>query len=169
MGGIVSLEYLVDSTSVDAFMLKLDSVTSSEQIGMWLDVTVETYLHDRAKARFGGQGDDVSGAWAQLSPYTIADRLAKGYGEGPILHRTGALEQYVTTSPGEITASDVAVTLQTPMPAEDATLAVKFAVHQKGSRRNKTPARPMIGINETDVETILTSLALHIQEGLAEL
>lgn len=163
----VDLIFTVDDSAVEAYLDKLTDVISTASITEWLDVSVETYLHDRASKRFAAEGDDVTGSWAPLSPYTIADRLAQGYNEGPILHRTGALENFVTNSQGEIVSDEVSVTLTTPGPAEDAGLALKFAVHQTGSSKMRIPARPMLGINEQDVETILESLTLHITEGLS--
>lgn len=38
-----------------------------------------------------GEGSLYAGGWAQLRPSTIADRLRRGYGAGPIEWRTGTL------------------------------------------------------------------------------
>lgn len=45
---------------------------------------------------FNNQGT-LYGKWAALEPTTLTDRRNRGYGDGPILVRSGALSNWVTT------------------------------------------------------------------------
>lgn len=162
----MDLEMFFDSSEDTATpqVNALELAISNASMAMWLDATANTYIQSRAAQRFASEGDDISGPWAPLSPATVANRIAEGYpGANPILHRTGELEQYITKSNGTITDTGADVTLQTPGPPSGE-LAVKVQTAQKG--KGRTPARPIMGINETDVEVLLISLSTHITEAI---
>ena len=47
---------------------------------------------DEVKRQFETEGAAITGKWQSLSSRTIAQRIAMGYGSGPILQRTGQLK-----------------------------------------------------------------------------
>ena len=54
---------------------------------------VKSILRDAFAKIFAAEGIP---RWRKLSPYTIRDRIAKGFGPGPILQRTGKLKRSYT-------------------------------------------------------------------------
>lgn len=154
-----------EDLGVTRVLNSLDHALDSASLGFWMQGEAKQHVSNRAAARFGSEGDDVSGPWAPLSPVTIADRLRQQYGSGPILHRSGGLEDYIVNASGSMTMDPSGVTFQTPEPTGDPTLQAKFNTAQTGAR-GAVPARPVIGLNETDAATLLNSLAMSIQAAI---
>jgi len=98
-----------------------DTITKSGAIVRKLRL-FSTRMHDRSTLmeevkrtqakrwarNFASEGREYGG-WVGLSPRTIQDRAASGYGPGPILRRTGGLYNYVHTEShnGQVDASSV--------------------------------------------------------------
>ena len=61
-----------------------------------------------------------------------------------------------------------AVVFETPAPATDPELAAKYLTHQMGSPGQRIPARPMVGLNETDAATLLYSLTASLEIAIKE-
>lgn len=157
----------VTDDGVTPALTSLDQALSNDNIGFWLDVTADPYLKRRIEARFASEGDSAVGKWADLSDYTVARRESLGYpGEHPILVNSGELEKYLVNTAGNINETPDGVTLSVPGEAGAGKLEVKVAVHQKGSRKNRTPARPMLAVDEIDAEMLLSSLTNHLMESL---
>jgi phage gpG-like protein len=89
---------------------------------------IEEHLAAAFERNFAQQGP----GWAPLKPSTIRSRIAQGYAAGPILTRSGAYREALTT--GLITnTSSNEMTVAAPV--------VPGAFHQAGTRR--MPARPI--------------------------
>lgn len=149
---------------VEKLLTTLDRALDAASIAFWMQAEAKRHIQDRAKKRFASEGDDVSGPWAPLAPATIADRLRQQYPAGPILHRTGELEDYIVNSQGSMDIGSASVSFETPEATGDPELAAKFNTAQIGTGR--VPARPVIGLNASDAETLLTSLSYNIQTAL---
>jgi len=154
-----------EDLGVTKVLTALDRAIDSASLAFWMQGEAKHHLSERAAIRFSGEGDDVSGPWAPLSPVTIADRLRQQYGSGPILHRSGGLEDYIVNASGTMTMDPSGVTFQTPEPTGDPVLQAKFNTAQSGAR-GVVPARPVVGLNETDAATLLNSLAMSIQAAI---
>jgi hypothetical protein len=129
-----------------------------------MQASVETYVKERAQRRFDSEGDDVSGRWAALRQATIDIRTEAGYSAGPINVRTGALEDYITNSEGAylVEGGDALMVYPGRAPGsasnETGSLAAKLVAAQQGLADPYTPARPVIGMNESDALAITLSL-----------
>lgn len=137
----------------------LETKVSPPGLTTWMEADVDPWLRQRAQDRFTNEGDDVVGAWLPLSPYTQMIRQQMGYGaDHPINVRTGELENYITSA-GSIFETGVGVTLETPGGTVPPEMAVKIITAQQGSSFPPTPPRPVLGVNERDLEAIMVTLA----------
>lgn len=152
-------------------LLRLDMALAPPSLGTFLASKVHPILQVRAQNRFREEGDDVSGKWLALSPYTENIRRSMGYGAAhPINRRTGRLENYITNSPSNIQVTAAGARLRFPGTAPTGELFEKVETAQVGIQGGKrsqgaVPARPVLGVNERDLELILVALATHIQTG----
>jgi phage gpG-like protein len=109
---------------------------------LWADIAAVFYVGE--SARFDTEG---FGTWPALSP-GYAKWKAKNYPGKPILTRTGALRESLTSKSG-------AAAIYEPEP-QQLTLGtrIKYAeFHQTGTSR--MPARPPVGISDDDVRVML--------------
>lgn len=144
----------------------LEKAIGQESLTEWLEGPVDNHLYQRAVARFHGQGDDASGHWPDLSPYTIADREARGFSDGPPEYRSGSLMAYITSG-GEAHPDGLDAVLQFPgRGPQDTEMQIKVGVAQTGARghdgHKATPPRPVLALAPLDVEDILLSLTERI-------
>jgi hypothetical protein len=157
----------VEDQNAERAMLKLNEILSNESLVAWLEAFVLPMLQKRTSARFGSEGDDASGKWLPLAPATIAIREAGGYGAGPINHRTGELESYISHAEADVTAFGEGVQLSYPADTGlEERLYDKLSVAQMGDQartgRPGTPARPVIAISEFDLRETEISLMTQI-------
>lgn len=93
--------------------------------------------------------------WAALKPATIQDRLRKGFGPGPILVRTGAMQRGFVFAYG-------------PRAYRVDNKTNYFLYHQLGAPRANIPARPMLVLLPQD-KAYFTRLAReHLAPGATE-
>lgn len=167
--GFIDVSIVGTQHGVEAMLLHLERVTSPPMIGAWLETSVTYWLSNRARERFDTEGDDVTGPWMELGEYSQRRRAEQGYGsEHPINVRTGELEDYIVNSDGDVTIAPMGATLKYPGPDPVGDLAIKVETAQVGmtdSNGNYTPPRPVLGMNTTDLQAILVSLAQFIQRG----
>lgn len=92
--------------------------------------------------------------WAPRSPVTLAHHAREGGSFGPVLHRTGELRRFIN-----VASDDEKVTIGTN--------TLHAAVQQWGAAKGSLgptspwgniPARPFIGVSETDREGVLNIL-----------
>lgn len=114
-------------------------------IGNFRPVFTEFWkYHQRSIMRnFAAEGRPDS--WAPLQPATIADRLRRGYGAGPILQRSGSMMRgfYQKSSRTQYRVRNS---------------RFYFAYHQDGAPDANIPARPMMVLLPQD-QTQFTKLA----------
>lgn len=164
--GAVNIFMQAEDKTLRAMMTRLETSLAPAGIGAWLGGAVSPYLAKRAKNRFQSEGDDVTGKWEPLSGPTQHIRESQGYGAAhPINHRTGRLEQYITGSPNRISIHSLGATLTFPGKAPVGEMHTKVKTAQRGKLDPRTPPRPVLGVNETDLLAVMTSLSLYISQG----
>ena len=113
--------------------------------------TTTGYLKNRALSRFESEGDDASGKWLPLAPYTVQDRAQRGFpASNPIMRRTGSLRKWVMDSPGVASAETFMWPAQ--MPPNNSSLMFAYAGAQMG--RSNMPRRRIVVINMRDFLTV---------------
>lgn len=159
----------VDDSDVERMMDRIEAATSPVGLTAFLSNNVDPWLRRRASSRFRSEGDKATGKWAPLSPATVAIRESMGYGgTGPINRRTGDLEDYITSTDGDVTSSGSStVTLTLPGGNPDGELAEKIMMAQTGvSKTGKQgTARPVLAMDEADLLYTLTTLSTYVKEG----
>lgn len=146
---------------VEARLNALDTAINPQALMRFLGFKVDPYIRGRAAARFTGEGDDVTGAWAPLSSSTVRIRENLGFpGEHPINRRTGELEDLLTEHRSLVVAIGGGASLVAPGSQPTGELADKLRRAQAGDE--KAPPRPVLGMNEQDLMAVLTMLATHV-------
>lgn len=161
--GSVQVQVIGDDAGVQAMLRKLDTALDPSAVAAFLGATIEPYFRERARQRFQSEGDDVVGRWVPLAEATKAIRVQMGYGEGPINRRTGALENYIINSPTGVGINPAGATLTMPGDKGSASIQKKMKAAQQGLDNPRTPARPVVGMNEKDLAFTLEAFALYIQ------
>lgn len=164
--GGAQVDVVADTRTADiimeGFLKAFDSQTVTSEL---LVGRVYPLLQGRARARFASEGDDVSGAWAELRPYTQKERAKGGFGpRGPINVRTGQLRSHVIDRPPDADPNTLGGTLWFPKRGGVGKAIEKVRVAQSGSKKPRTPPRPVLGVNEQDMELIMLQAAYHIEE-----
>lgn len=163
MAGLVSILIVGDQAGVQAMLLRLEAALSPPGVGAFLKGVVDPILRVRASDRFRSEGDDVSGQWAPLMASTQAIRASGSYGAAhPINRRTGRLENYITGTPSNLQTFAGGGRLIFPGTQAQGDTADKVRTAQVGASYPKTVPRPVLGVNERDLELVLVGLATHI-------
>lgn len=158
------IEYFVQDGDVEKLLKTLDSRLNPLGIRTFLEGGVKNYIQERGKARFDSEGDEVSGPWLPLAPATQQIRSSQGYGAAhPINVRTGALERYIVGSPAATTTDPLGATMIYPGMKASGELGKKMERAQVGEGR--TPARPVLGLDETDLANVLIMAAFWVNTG----
>lgn len=118
-----------------------------------------TQIADDVQADFAlnmaTEGGLFAGGWAPLKPNTIADRVRKGYGAGPILWRTGELAHSLSGDSGyavkEVRPDGVTVGTSLPY----------AGYHQTGTK--KMPMRRVVGLSWARRSLVVRRLADYIR------
>lgn len=166
-------EFRVLNHDLTTALGRLSVLMSDEGLAAFLGTTMGPYLQQRGQKRFAGQGDDVSGAWAPLSPATIQIRADGGYGPGPINRRTGELENWVVASGWDAYPITKGATMRFPGKKPTGKLKEKVITAQQGRDGSEGPdnprtvPRPVLGVNENDLLFFQTALAFAIHEAMA--
>lgn len=162
------LKFDIDARQALAVVTELEAKLQPAALGVFLQGGVTEYLQERARNRFGSEGDDVVGKWAPLKQSTISRRLSAGFPAGPINKRTGELEQYVTNSPSLMLFDADSATMVNPSnePQAGTALWQKVTTAQAGRQQPNTVARPVLGMNEKDRDATMTLLERYITAGI---
>jgi hypothetical protein len=164
LAGIADIIIDVDISDTQRLMDRLARTLDPVTLAGWLHIMVGPYLRERAQDRFTSEGDDVSGKWLPLSPATVHIRESMGFnGEHPINVRTSELEQYIVGTSDAVAATALGAVLTWPgQPSGGGILGRKLSTAQSGEGR--TPARPVIGLNERDLMFVLSALTVFIND-----
>jgi phage gpG-like protein len=119
------------------------------------DLLADNLANFATEGRLYGGAVGHAGMWAPLRPSTIRDRMRRGYGPGPILHRTGEMEASLTSRhhPGNVFAV-------TPTSVTVGTRDRKAIFHQLGTR--KMAARAVVGFTWERRQGIWRRLSDHV-------
>lgn len=163
---VIQMVVTVDEHRVEMALTSVMDAVSDAELATWLGSDVVQIMQERARARFASEGDDASGRWAPLAPSTIEDRLRSGYGGAhPINRRTGELERAITGATGAVEAFGGGTQLTFPGVSDTGTdLSFKISTAQRGNDRSTS--RPVAAVGYTDLELILVSMAVHIEQAL---
>lgn len=166
MPSFIDVEFIGPDEQVGIMLDRLAYVTSPVVLNQFLNTKIDPYLRMRMESRFQQEGDDVTGPWAPLSPVTEQFRTQFGFGAAhPINIRTGDLHDYIVGTPGMNVYDATGATLVLPgRPPEGKVLKKKLKTAQQGDDR--TPARPVLGMNLQDLTVVMGSLHAHITSGL---
>ena len=164
MTGFMNVVIVGDTAGVQAMLLRLENALSPTGVGGFLAAGVDPILRKRASDRFRSEGDDAVGQWLPLSRFTQNIRATQGYGPShPINRRTGRLENYITQSPSNVQIFSGGARLEYPGTQPSGDTADKVRTAQVGSPFPSTPPRPVLAVNERDLEMVLLGLAMHIK------
>lgn len=162
--GLIDIEITGNSRDVEERIMGLERAFDPTLLMVdFLGRRVHDNLVDRAKDRFANEGDKTVGMWAELKPYTIEKRGGSAH---PINVRTGAMKKYVLDPDPDAYLVGVGAALSFPKRGITGTLAKKVKTAQIGKERDKesgrTVPRPILGMDERDLEMTLVSLAGYI-------
>lgn len=162
--GAVQFDVEVDDSDVQRMLARFDAVLVPTNLALFLRHVADPWFTGRAISRFRNEGDDVSGAWAPLKPYTVEQRESAGFpGEHPINHRTGEMERYIAQGSRTFMLGAQQATMRMPGRG-NATFNKKLAVAQRGAAFPRTVARPVIGMNERDLGVMLFALSQWVAQ-----
>ncbi len=148
-------------------MLRLSVGLSSPALGAWLTGVADPFLRGRARDRFANEGDDAVGKWVPLAPATQQIRMSQGFGSAhPINKRTGALEDYILSTPSKVTPFPGFASMRFPGIGTSGELNKKLTTAQFGkpaeSGRRAVPRRPVLGLSPTDYAFMLGGLKMYV-------
>lgn len=159
---MLTLEVEFDTKDVLDTLVRLDSCFSPIGRQMFMQQRVVPWLQERAQARFDTEGDAASGKWAPLAGSTVEIRQNEGFpGSHPINIRTGDMETYITQGSGTVTHSGWSTLLEFPRADIGGVEKVKINRAQRGDSR--TPRRPVLAIDQSDMMHIMNQFKLHIE------
>jgi hypothetical protein len=163
----IDIDITGDAQYVNKMIAHLEMKLGPQGLNAFLSMTIFPYLLNRAKERFQNEGDDVVGKWTPLAPATEVIRQSMGLGGAhPINVRTGELERYITQ--GSATAAVQSYpggsVLQHPASKPQGKLKNKVQVAQRGDPKfaRGVPARPVLGMNESDFGFTMAALAFYV-------
>lgn len=136
----------------DALGQTLDDIPSVLADPRFLEV-----IRNAHERNFDTEGSTGRGAWAALSPRTLAERSRLGFGPGPILTRTGALREHVLSTPAVIRRGGNTVELRI-QPDPNVGGVPKYRALALGYRPNNLPGRPMVAVGPASAARISSSL-----------
>lgn len=158
------LTFTGSDASAQRALGRLERALLPESLGVYLAEVVDPYLSARASKRFADEGDAaVGGPWKPLAEFTKADRVRKQFGEGPINHRTGQLEDWIVDSATYVVPNPTGATLIKPGDKPAGELKKKVRTAQIGDQKTGTPPRPVIALDALDLAAVTTSLEAYIR------
>lgn len=100
----------VEVTGLSEFVQKIEALQDALQNKSEVLTDIGNIVKQAAVDNFETEGSLLEYPWKPLSPFTIMERLHLGYGEGPILFRTGQLRDsfVITVGDSSVTVGNVA-------------------------------------------------------------
>jgi hypothetical protein len=161
--GDLSLHVEGDTRAVDQMLADFSRALQPDDLARWMTDDVYHLMVLRTSNRFDSEGDDVSGPWASLTPYTQAQRRRGGFGAAhPINVRTGAMKDHLLHRVPDVMPNTLGATMWFPARGGSAKNLRKVRIAQDGDPKSRTPARPVLGVNPNDLELVLKSAADHL-------
>lgn len=162
-GNLVDIQILGDSRDISRRLAGLDLAFASENIAAWLVAGVDPLLRQKTEQVFASEGEALGQKWQDLTPFTVQDRKNHGFpGEHPINVRTGQMKKHLIDAPPRIAIHSLGATMWSPGNNPSGKLGKKIQTAQQGDPSVHTPARPVLGVDTTDLEIVLLALSVHI-------
>jgi hypothetical protein len=175
VNGPSAASWMQGSVYVDAFQVQqaieaVYAAVSPPGLASFLEEYVDPYLDDQIVDRFADQGGGViGGSWAPLEQSTVLIRHALGYNnDDAVNERTGELLNFLLTN--DLQTEGFGASLQKPESTRDTILERKLRTAQTGYTQGEgdmipganTPPRPVLGLDATDLVSILKLLQIHV-------
>lgn len=152
----------VDIRSAERDIHTLLRTTTPTSLAGYLTSIASPHFSRRANERFN-QGDNASGAWAQLSEATKEIRHNLGYyDDKKINERTGKLKKALIRPSIRVSQDIVGTTME--WPSGEAEYGMKERLAQAAGRR-KGPARYVIAYDLNDVAYLLNTMEAFVMTG----
>lgn len=110
----------------------------------------EKYQLRQVPSQFETEGDHITGRWAALKKRTIQQRVAAGFGPGPILTRTGKLKRSFGRK--SLDKNKLEITSRNNY----------YPYHQLGTR--KMPQRQILGHSDRMISDVVEIMAAYIKK-----
>lgn len=163
MALLIDMQIIGDSVASRMMCRTLFAKLEPGPLAGFLLSTVEPIVKHETADNFVGEHDPKGNPWAPLSPVTIADRIARGYAEGPIQYRSGEMYGFFNAAKGNINATQIGTALTWPgKPPTDEKLFWKVASAQGGNSVSGAPPRPVLGLSLQDGEKIMMGLFEYV-------
>lgn len=171
--GFIDIDLIGNTSQVERMLVFLESRMTTASLMRFLEVRIKPYLKERVDKRFKNEGDDVSGKWA---PLAVPTRNIREWGnpqlwdvgpDHPINQRTHEMYNYLVNGTWQtMPIGATGVVLTSPKDQQNKReMRDKLRRAQRGDTR--TPARPVLGLNEADLTFFLAQLAFHIRDETA--
>jgi hypothetical protein len=153
---------VVKTKDLNAQLDRIMAAVSSQVMDRFFKSDIEEWFVRRGRMRLQAEGDDASGKWRPLKASTIRLRRTKGFGPGPINRRTGQMDRWLLG--GNLRGGPIGDGVEYKFPGDPPTgeLLTKVARAQLGDYR--TVPRPILAINETDLETVMRKYMNFIED-----
>jgi hypothetical protein len=165
--GSIELEVEGDTRSADSvadgLIRAFDPINLAHNL---LADNVAEQLRQRIEQRFASEGDELTGPWQELGPYTQEMRAAGGFGPAhPINVRTGAMKRHLLREDVDAYPHSLGATMYLPSRGAGTPAEIeKVTTAQMGDPKTRTPARPVLALGVQDMELILLAIGVHIAE-----
>jgi len=161
----VGVDVRVDSKDTLDMLDRTWRALSGQNLENFLQGPAHDYLEDEIVQRFANQGDYKSGNWPDLSSATQNIRSQQGHDpDWPVNIRTGDMFDVLTHDADYRVMGPHAAEMTLPGSAAKGLVAEKIKTAQQGKSRNPianfgpTPPRPVLAVDETDLESLLVRL-----------
>jgi hypothetical protein len=169
----VRVEVDVDPFYTELMVQRVMEVLSGPNLENFLQTQAFPHFQDEIVQRFAHQGDRKSGHWPDLSDATQNIRSQEGFGpDWPVNIRTEEMFNEVTES-ADFSAGMASAEMMLPGRGLHGPVVEKLATAQLGKSGNKmsanfgpTPPRPVLAVDETDLEVLLERLNGFIITGV---
>ena len=157
--------FQVDAHDVIHDLTKVEFALSQFGMSKFLSTNLGPWLQHRATERFMDEGDAASGKWLPLTGATQEIRENMGYPRAhPINKRTGELENYVTGSQWAVTPTPTGAMLTYPGGGQRRQGTIRQKVRAAQVGYGKTPPRPVLAVDETDMIFLMTRMRFHFED-----
>jgi len=179
---VVDMTIMVDEHEVQAALQALWWAVSGSSLRRFHIVATSPMLRERARERFQNEGDSAVGSWQELTESRQDIREHAGFPrDHPINHATGELENFILNSPDDITWGAGWAAFYLPRNTRSPRLVGKMVTAQQGRpaghhmpvgwgpgngvkypKSVATPARPVVGLDMTDMAHLIGALEIFI-------
>ena len=166
---MAGMSIAITDAQVRAMLDQIELALLPGSLVAFLEGDVQDYLAEQIEWRFAFEGDRASGDWDRLSEATVHIREQAGFmGDSPINERTGELLRYLTE---HYDGRAIVGGAELQIPGDvSGTMEDKIRHAQVGAQpgenplfpNSETPPRPVLALDEMDLEKVIELLSLYI-------